>query len=280
MGVNTKMTALADEIRELSGSTDKMSIDVMTSTLNTENTNFNTNLTSQDDLISQLSSILDGKAVATPTLQDKAITPTTSAQTVTADSGYDGLDTVTVGAIPSAYIKPTTTKSATSYTPTTTNQTIAAGTYCSGAQTIKGDANLIPANIVSGKTIFGVTGTAEAGGGGSSGGTNIETCTVTIETDESSSKLGVRVVDGLPVPIYQEESWEPLTWETPCGSIVAVAYSLGDNYICDNATYLGHDDGTYALSFSMGYLQPVHIFRIDAKAGETAYIQMYESEPF
>lgn len=56
-----------------------------------------------------------------------------------------------------------TTKVAQTYTPGTTDQTIAAGQYLSGAQTIKGDANLIPANILSGKSIFGVAGSVIAG---------------------------------------------------------------------------------------------------------------------
>ena len=43
-------------------------------------------------------------------------------------------------------------------TPGTSDQTIAAGKYLSGAQTIKGDANLAAGNIKSGVTIFGVTG--------------------------------------------------------------------------------------------------------------------------
>ncbi len=49
-------------------------------------------------------------------------------------------------------------KAATTYTPGTADQTIAAGQYLSGAQTIKGDANLVAGNIAVGKSIFGVAG--------------------------------------------------------------------------------------------------------------------------
>ena len=55
-------------------------------------------------------------------------------------------------------------KSAETFTPGTTDQTIAAGKYLSGAQTVKGDANLVPGNIKKNVTIFGVTGTHEGGG--------------------------------------------------------------------------------------------------------------------
>lgn len=55
-------------------------------------------------------------------------------------------------------------KAAATYTPGTANQTIAAGQYLSGAQTISGDANLIAANILTGKTIFGVNGTFTSDG--------------------------------------------------------------------------------------------------------------------
>lgn len=55
--------------------------------------------------------------------------------------------------------KQLTTKAATTWTPTTSNQTISSGTYLTGTQTIKGDSNLKAANIKSGTSIFGVTGT-------------------------------------------------------------------------------------------------------------------------
>lgn len=57
-------------------------------------------------------------------------------------------------------------QSAQTITPGTTDQTIAAGKYLTGAQTIKGDANLVAANIAKDVSIFGVTGTHEGGGGG------------------------------------------------------------------------------------------------------------------
>ena len=68
-------------------------------------------------------------------------------------SGYTAYvkgNTIT-GSIPS--------KGATTYTPGTVNQTIASGQYLSGAQTIKGDANLVASNIAKGKSIFGISGT-------------------------------------------------------------------------------------------------------------------------
>lgn len=50
------------------------------------------------------------------------------------------------------------TKAATTIVPGTLDQAIASGVYLAGAQTVKGDANLIADNIKSGTSIFGVTG--------------------------------------------------------------------------------------------------------------------------
>ena len=92
-------------------------------------------------------------------MQEKTATPTESQQTVTPDTGYDGLTKVTVGAVSSTYIgSKVTKKSAQTYTPGTSDQTIGSGQYLSGTQTIKGDSNLVGSNILSGKSIFGVPG--------------------------------------------------------------------------------------------------------------------------
>ena len=91
--------------------------------------------------------------------QSKSIAPTESQQIVTPDEGYDCLSQVTVGAISSNYVgSGITKKAAATYTPGTSNQTIGANQYLSGAQTIKGDSNLVAGNIIRGKTIFGVPG--------------------------------------------------------------------------------------------------------------------------
>lgn len=179
-GIDTSdATASADDI--LSGKTAYTDGQKITGTFSIDN-----ELATQDNLIAQIQNAVDSlpEASGEPTLQTKTVTPTTSAQNITPDSGYDGLSKVTVNAIPSTYVKPTSTKSATTYTPTTSNQTIAAGTYCSGVQTIKGDANLKAENIAEGVSIFGVTGTHS---GGSGGGGNVETCNLTISYGNSSS---------------------------------------------------------------------------------------------
>ena len=75
--------------------------------------------------------------------------------------------------------KQLTTKGAATITPGTSDQTIASGTYLTGAQTIKGDANLVAGNIKSGVSIFGVAGSFAGSGGGGSSDNNCEAYHIT-----------------------------------------------------------------------------------------------------
>lgn len=134
-------------------------------------------------------------AIPGPTLQTITVTPSTTAQTITPSSGYDGIGTVKVNAVPRGQLTATIsidnstgeigaigavstegyvingddyaetsyqlpTISATIIVPGTTSKTYgAAGNYMLGTVTIQGDANLVGGNIKSGVSIFGVTGT-------------------------------------------------------------------------------------------------------------------------
>lgn len=130
--------------------------------------------------------------IVTPILQSKTVSPSTSSQTIKPDTGYNGLSEVTVNAISSAaqatpnisvssgglitasatqtagYVaagtksatKQMTVQGAKTVTPGTSEQTaVASGVYTTGAVKVAGASTLLAANIKSGVSIFGVTGT-------------------------------------------------------------------------------------------------------------------------
>lgn len=206
-------------------------------------------LNTQDGLISQIQTALQNKASASAVLQAKTVTPTTSSQNITPDSGYDGLSKVTVNAIPSTYVQPSTTKAATTYTPSTSNQTIAAGTYCSGVQTIKGDVNLKAENIAEGVSIFGITGTHSAGGSGGGNESTSGTISVTVNNNsmnavyywdsnkELQSISGASTVEALNgVLFYKQEVSTTCTGNylrgMTMGFLVAIFLSDGGTMTC------------------------------------------------
>lgn len=73
-----------------------------------------------------------------------------------------------------------------SYTPSTATQLISKEQYIKGDQIILGDTNLIPGNIKTGITIFGVDGTYEGG----TGGTDIEVMRCSSMTTRSEVLTG------------------------------------------------------------------------------------------
>ena len=97
------------------------------------------------------------KSVATATQATPSIT-VSSAGLITAKSTQSARY---VSSGTKSATKQLTTQGAQTITPGTSNKTIASGRYLTGTQTIKGDANLVAANIKKGVSIFGVAGSNE-----------------------------------------------------------------------------------------------------------------------
>ena len=188
------------------------------------------------------------EATGGPTLQSKIVSPSESTQTVSPDSGYNGLSKVTVNAISSTYVgSDVTKKSAATYTPKTTDQSIASGQYLSGTQTIKGDANLVAGNIKSGVNIFGVTGTYAGGGSsGGNGNNNVEAYAIT----DTNPSVSFKTASGT-IKIW---GYGTITssggWGGQTTSLVAFE---GDKYH-KSAIYGGPSSTNLSLSISNGKL--------------------------
>lgn len=114
-------------------------------------------------------SVASGSATAPATISGTSATVSTGSNTLTLSKTISVTPSVSAGYVSSgtagnssvSLTASVTTKAAATITPGTSNQTIAAGTYLTGAQTIQGDADLVAANIVYGKNIFGVDGSAK-----------------------------------------------------------------------------------------------------------------------
>ena len=114
-------------------------------------------------------SVASGSATAPASISGTSASLSTGTNTITlsktvsvtpsVDAGY--VSAGTAGNSSVSLTATVTTKAAATITPGTSDQSIAAGTYCTGKQTIKGDANLKAENIVAGKTIFSISGTAQ-----------------------------------------------------------------------------------------------------------------------
>lgn len=114
-----------------------------------------------------ISATPNGSATAPASISGTSATVSTGTNTLTLTKSVSVTPSVTAGYVSSgtagnssvSLTANVTTKAAATITPGTTDQTIASGTYLTGAQTIKGDSNLIADNIKSGVSLFNITGT-------------------------------------------------------------------------------------------------------------------------
>lgn len=169
-------------------------------------------------------------------LQSKTVSPATTVQTVTPDSGYDGLEQVTVGAMPTAaqatpsisvsnsglitasaaqgagYVSAGTrsatqqlpTKTSTVITPGTAQQTAVGGqVFTTGPVYVAGDGNLAAGNIKSGVSIFGVTGSYSGGGGAALTVVNFDRSQVTYVRSNSVTFLEL-LADESTIPLFSK----------------------------------------------------------------------------
>lgn len=189
------LTGIANAIRRKTGSTEDIKAKDMESTIDSISTGTDTS-----DATASANDILNGK---TAYVNGEKVTGTieTVAQ-ATPSIKIDPSGLITAAAVQTAGYVEAGTKTATkqlafqaakTITPGTMDQTaINSRTYATGAVTVKGDSNLVAANIVSGKSIFGVVGTATAGGSG--GNTDAEdglvTRTITTYSNDRVTNIG------------------------------------------------------------------------------------------
>lgn len=164
---------------------------------------------------------------ATPSVSIDSAGKITATATQTAGYVADGTKSGT---------KQLTTQGAQTITPGTADKTIASGKYLTGTQTIKGDANLVAGNIKSGVSIFGVNGSYEGSGGGSSG--SVETCTLIINSEYNDALTCYPACftvyeDGEVKPKYFFGwTFKDMTLTVVCGSPIVLA-NIGNIYSYD-----------------------------------------------
>lgn len=114
-------------------------------------------------------SVASGSATAPATISGTSATVSTGSNTLTLTKSVSVTPEVSAGYVSAGtagtssvtLTASVTTKAAATLQPGTSAVTIAAGTYLTGAQTIAAEPNYIASNIVAGKSLWGLSGTAQ-----------------------------------------------------------------------------------------------------------------------
>lgn len=171
-----------------------------------------------------------------------SVTPTESVQTL----DVTNYASASVEAISSTYVgSEISNVTATTYTPGTSDQIIAANQYLTGDQTIKGDANLVAANIAKDVTIFGITGSHE-------GGNNLDTSDATavasdVILDKTAYVNGNKITGTL---VFQNFYTGNATPEASLGADGDFYFKTTETTVADAVGTISSSDNTISLTDS------------------------------
>lgn len=217
----------------------------------------------------------DGEAIAgtasgEPTLQAKTnIAPTTSSQTITADSGYDGLSSVQINAMPNGTAgtpsasKGSVSNHSVSVTPSVTNTTgyITGGTKTGTAVTVSASELVSGSETKTANGTYDVTNLAELVVNVSSGGSSKNAQTAQ-STTRSTSTTYTEVVS----LICSKTGTYDVYWSTFRSS---TGGTWGSQLYINNTAYGSAQTGSWS-----NHIQNIHLANVQIDANEEVAVRV------